>query len=105
MLNIYTHINEYSEIHLALSLTGQEGLLHTREFVFVMLNYLSHFAVHMRISFLYSFAVVRQLACVIVFNICEPNYTKLQSAWSFLNISHLENSVQQLHLSLPAVSG
>lgn len=59
----------------------------------------------MRISFLYSFPVVRKLACVIVSNICEPNYTKLQNAWSFLNTSHLENSVRQLHLSPPAVSG
>jgi len=58
----------------------------------------------MRISFLCSFPVVRQLACVIVLKVCEPNYTKLQSACSLLNTSHLEKSIPWLRLGPPVAS-
>lgn len=67
-----------------------------------MQNYLSHFAVHMRISFLYGFAVVRQLVCVTVSSICEPNCSAV--FWSSATLKSKYLSFFWFHLALQGVA-
>lgn len=67
-----------------------------------MQNYLSHFAVHVRISFLYGFPVVKQLDCVTVSSICEPNCSAV--FWSSATLKSKYLSFFWFHLALQGVA-